>query len=143
MQVHSLRSAVASGGNRSSAGFTLIEVVVATVILASALVAALATYGSELRTLARARETAVAMDLAEDRLAAVELYALDRLPNVPDSLEEGAFGAPFDAYRWETAARTLSGQDLAELTVRVRWSPDGAYELVTVLPLPSLRRTAP
>jgi type II secretion system protein I len=123
-------------------GFTLIEVVVATVILASALVAALATFGSELRTLARARETAVAVELAEDRIAAVELFALDRLPNLPDSLEEGTFEVPFDTYRWSVDARAVSGHELAEVVVSVTW-PGGVHEVTSVLPLPSLRRSVP
>jgi len=125
-----------------AAGFTLIEVVVAVAILATALVAWLATYGSELRSLSRAREYAVAAELAEDRLAAVAFFAVDRLPNLPDSLEDGTFGDPFGEYRWVVEASSLSGTSLAEVSVTVSW-PSGAHELTTVLPLPELRRVLP
>lgn len=123
---------------KGSRGFTLIEVAVATVILGIALVAALATYGSELRTLARAREVAVAVELAEDRLAAVKLFAADRLPNVPDTLERGAFPDPFADYSWSVDADALQGGDLAEVTVTVLW-PNGEHGITTVLVLPSAR----
>lgn len=120
-------------------GFTLIEVVIAVLILSMAIVASLATYGSEIRALAQARETAVAIELAEDRIAAVRLFAQDQLPNLPDSLEEGVFEPPYEVYRWEAEARTVSGQDLAEVGVVVRW-PTGEHRLATVVGLPSLRQ---
>lgn len=124
----------------SSRGFTLIEVVVALVILSTALVAWVATFGAELRTLSRAAQVAVAVELAEDRLAAVELFAMDRLPSVPDSLEDGSFAAPFEDYRWEVDAVAVSGTELVEVTVRVA-GPGAAHALTTVLALPSLRRS--
>lgn len=124
------------------AGFTLIEVVVATVILASALVAALATYGAELRALSRAREVLIAVELAEDRLTAIELTAADRLPNLPDSLAEGSFAEPFSEYSWQADATQVSGHALAEVTVSVV-GPTGSHSLTAVLALPDLRRVAP
>lgn len=121
-------------------GFTLIEVVVAVFILSSAIVAWMVTFGTELRTLARARQAAVAVELAEDRLTAVELFGLDYLPSLPDSLEEGLFAAPFADYRWEADAVSVSGRDLAEVSVVVT-GPGVRHALTTVLPLRSLRTT--
>lgn len=115
-------------------GFTLIEVAVAVVILAGALVAAMASYGSELRTLSRARDVNVAIELAEDRLAAIRLFARDRLPSLPDSLEDGAFPPPFDRMRWDAEAHALAGSQLAEVRVTVAWST-GAHEISTVMPI--------
>jgi general secretion pathway protein I len=118
---------------RSASGFTLIEVVVAILIVAITLVAALATYGAELRTLARARQVTVAVELAEDRLAAIELFAADRLPNLPDSLSRGVFSDPFSEYAWSADATAVPGHPVAEVIVQVTWS-SGARSLATVLP---------
>ena len=127
------------GGN---AGFTLLEVVVAVLILSTALVAWLATYGSELRTLGQAREVIIAVELAEERLAAIELDARDRLPSLPDSLRRGTFPSPFDAYSWIAESGSISGYELAEVTIVVT-GPVASHELTTVLALPSLRRMEP
>lgn len=123
-------------------GFTLLEVIVAVVLVSTALVGWLATYGAELRTLSRTRVVAVAVELAEDRLTAIELYAADRLPALPDSLESGTFPAPFEDYAWTAESTSVPGTDLAEVSIRVD-GPGAGHELTTVLPLPSLRRAGP
>lgn len=123
-------------------GFTLLEVIVAVVIVSSALVGWLATYGAELRTLSQARIVAIAVELAEDRITAIELNASDRLPALPDSLEGGTFSAPFSDYTWTAQSQSVPGTNLAEVTVRVN-GPGAGHELTTVLPLRSLRRLRP
>lgn len=111
----------------------------ATLILSVALVATVAMYGSELRALAQAREVSVAIELAEDRLATIELLALSRLPNLPDSLEDGRFSAPFESYRWSAEAEAIPGRQLARVAVEVR-GPNASHRIATILPLPALRR---
>lgn len=119
-----------------SAGFTLVEVLVAVVILGLSVVGWLAAYGSELRTMGRASEVTVATALAEERLETIRLLAAERLPDLPDSLAKGTFPEPLDGYRWEADARTMAGRRLAELTLTVSW--DGGFrELVTLVPLPA------
>jgi prepilin-type N-terminal cleavage/methylation domain-containing protein len=135
-----LSASVAPLGSRS--GFTLLEVVIAILILSTALVGWVATFGSELRTLSQARTVVVAVELAEDRLAAIELYARNRLPSIPDSLRRGTFAAPFAEYGWTAESNSMSGQELVEVTVVVT-GPGASHELRTVLPLPSLRRVEP
>lgn len=115
-------------------GFTLIEVVVAVVVLSTAMVAGLTAHATELRSLAIARNVNTAVELAEDQMASIELLAPGRLPSIPDSLASGTFGRPFDEMRWETEARSVPGTELAEVTVTVSWST-GEHAVVKVMPV--------
>lgn len=123
-------------GARRAAGFTLVEVMVAVAILGLAAVGWLAAVGSQVRTMARASEVTVATALAQERLETIRLLAADRLPSLPDSLEEGTFRDALHGYRWEADARTLPGTKLAELTLTVSWD-GGSRTLATLVPLPA------
>lgn len=113
-------------------GFTLIEVVVAVAILATAIVWSLTAHGTELRTLTSARSVNVAIELAEDRMTAIELLARDRLPSLPDSIERGSFPAPFADMTWVAEAESLLDTDLVEVTVTVEWDA-GAHSVTKII----------
>lgn len=129
-----MRSAERAGRRRprGPTGFTLIEVVVAVTILAMALVAWLSAHAAELRALSIAREVNVAVELAEDRMASLEMLGRDRLPSLPDSLEDGRFPPPFEHMTWRAAAEELPATDLIELRVVVRWE-SGEHALAKVV----------
>lgn len=122
-----------SGWPGNSRGFSLLEAMVALTVVGLAAVAMLSAVGGELRTAARIRSSLEAHALAEEKVAAVRLLSREELDRLADSLRQGRFLAPFEAYRWEASTRELSEfKDVFEVDVGVRWE-DGAYDLSTRL----------
>lgn len=121
-------------------GFTLLEAAIALVIVGMAAVAVLSSFGTTLRTSARARTALEAEALGGQRLAYASLLSNGELARLPDSVAHGRFAAPFDGYRWETTAKEVHGDDgLFDVSVEVFWET-GRYTLPTRLyrppPLP-------
>ncbi|HYT05180.1 MAG TPA: type II secretion system protein [Gemmatimonadales bacterium] len=115
----------------SRGGFTLLEVVVALAIIGIAGVAALETFGAEVRTADTARQALQAAALAQERLGRLALLATPELARLPDSLARGTFPVPFDAYGWQATSGVVTGErDLYEVAVAVAWDR-GTYELRT------------
>ena len=112
-------------------GITLFETVVALAIVGMTSVAAMTAVGAELRAAERARRALEAEALATQRTSLLDLLADDDLLALPDSVAQGRFEAPLDAYRWETTAAPVdSVAGVHDVSVRVTWA-DGAYELRT------------
>jgi general secretion pathway protein I len=120
---------------RGSEGFTLLEVLVALVVLSVALVAALQLVGGSLR-LARTSADHVAATLLADSLLAQQAET---------PLQEGTTQGTEGEYRWTRqvvveAARLpfepdeprTGGVRLARVTVEVRWGQNRRVELVTL-----------
>jgi type II secretory pathway pseudopilin PulG len=116
-----------------STGFTLLEALIAVVIVGLAGVAALETVGAELRTAARARHAHNAAALAEYRLETLRVLSPPELRSVPDSLADGAFAPPLQLYRWTASAREVPGEPgLYDARVVVRWN-GGSFPIETRL----------
>ena len=119
-------------------GFTLLEAVFAMTVVGLAAVATLAALAGELRSARRAREALVATALAEQRMETMRLLNPDELRLLPDSVEKGAFPAPFAAYRWEAEAAVVPGEtELYGVEVRVS-GPEGEVRVGTRLYRPAL-----
>lgn len=120
---------------RSSSGFTLLEVLVAMLVLAVAVVAVLQLVGGSLR-LARA---------SADHVAAT-LLATAKLSEVgPEALEEGETRGEEGEYRWtrriaidrellpvRPARSEADTVRLARVSVEVEWGRNRRVELVTL-----------
>ncbi len=118
---------------RTRAGFTLLEAAIALVIVGMAAVAVLSSFGTTLRTSARARRALEAEALAGQRLAFASLLSNAELSHLPDSVARGRFAAPFEGYGWLTTAKELRGDDaLFDVSVEVTWE-DGRFALPTRL----------
>lgn len=120
---------------RSETGFTLLEVLVALVILSVAVVAALQLFGGGLRLARSSGDHVEATLLAHAMLAEVG----------PEPLEEGTNEGSAGDYRWtrrvtlepelrpvppdEPGAETVR---LARVTVEVRWGKSRRVELATL-----------
>ena len=131
------RRAERGASRRPRTGFTLLEAAIALVIVGMAAVAVLSSFGTTLRTSARARRTLEAEALATQRLAYASLLSHAELAHLPDSVARGRFDAPFEEYRWETTARERRDDDaLFDVRVEVAWT-DGRYALPTRLYRPA------
>lgn len=122
-------------------GFTLLEAVVALVIVGLTATAVLTAVGAELRGAARAQRGLEAAALAEYRLGTLQLREPAALYPLADSLARGRFAPPFEEYRWSATVRPVRGElALFDLAIRVEWE-GGTYPLHTRLyrPLPMPR----
>ena len=117
----------------SEAGFTLLEALVAVLIVGLAAVAALETVAAELRTAARAKHALTATALAEYRLETLRVLPAAELRSLTDSLARGAFDPPFERYRWSATVREMAGEPgLYDAGVIVLWDR-GAFRIATRL----------
>jgi prepilin-type N-terminal cleavage/methylation domain-containing protein len=116
---------------RRRTGFTLLEASIAVMIVGLAAVAVLSSFGTTLRTAARARRGLEAEALAGQRLGRASLLERDDLLHLPDSVARGQFEAPFAEYAWVTTATEVRGEvGLFDIAVEVKWA-DGRYTLPT------------
>jgi general secretion pathway protein I len=106
---------------RRQSGYTLIETIVATLVLAIGIYGALGAMSSSSRLAASAEEYATAARLADQKFA--ELGAN------PDSLsgssQEGDFGTDFPGFAWRMEVNQAEFTDLKQVVLTVDW-PSGA-----------------
>jgi prepilin-type N-terminal cleavage/methylation domain-containing protein len=111
-------------------GFTLLEALVALMILATAVTAALAAFGAGLRTAGSVHAHANGVRLAESRLSELALLPSDSLVHYADD-RTGRFGAPMDGFGWRArVTRVLGTEGLLRAVVTVTWT-GGEYRLAT------------
>lgn len=112
-------------------GFTLMEVIVAVIIIGMTSVATLSAFATELRTAEASRYALEAASLGESRIAMLELVPAENLIALPDSSKAGRFLPPFERYEWTaTVTPVVNESDLFDATVRVTWD-NGSYLLAT------------
>lgn len=100
---------------RAASGFTLLEVLIALLVLSLVLVALVRSVGQEAQALAMQREATLAQWLAANRLA--ELRLEGRLPT--DGRASGRARMGGRDWRWQLQARATDVQGLLQVEVRV------------------------
>ena len=107
-------------------GFTLLEVVVALAIIATAFTALLGLHTQNLKTIARDRGYTEALFLAREKLAQVELQGVPE-PGFSSGDFEGKFPGEYPGYRWEMSV-IVPGffENVREVSVNVRPPGTGA-----------------
>ena len=122
--------------SRARSGFTVLESLIALVIVGLAFVATVEALGGGLRAEGQVSRHLEAVALAESRMN--ELGVLER-----DSISlyaggrDGAFAPPFESYRWRATIEPVSGtRALLRADVAVTW-PGGSYALQTVFYRPT------
>jgi type II secretory pathway pseudopilin PulG len=117
---------------RPRSGFTVLEALIALVIIGLAVVTTVEALGGGLRAEGEVSAHLEAVTLAEARLS--ELAALPR-DSMADYVagRDGVFAPPFERYRWRAAIEPLTGtRSLLRASVTVLW-PGRSYALETVL----------
>lgn len=113
-------AAVTHQARRRRAGFTLVEMVVATILLFVGGVAAMMCISSSLRITGVAEAHAKAAMLAERRLAELETE--------PDLLtagdQQGDFGDEYPGYQWMQSVEPTNLTDVSRVTLTISW-PNG------------------
>lgn len=106
----------AGPGSRRPRGFTLLEVLVALVVLAVALTALLSAQALAVRLRSQAAEITFATFLAQSRLTDIEL---GEFPDV--GTREGDFGDAYPGYRWQVAVGETPFPKVREVRLAVLW----------------------
>ncbi len=100
-------------------GFTLLEILIALVVLGVALTGLLQLEALGVRLRSQAQELTVATFLLQSRMADVELAALERFPDLGTT--DGDFGETYPGYRWEMTVVETPFPIVREVRVRVLW----------------------
>ena len=114
--------------NRSIAekGFTLLEVMIALVIVATVLVTLLGLQARTINIGDRQQNITQATMLAQERMSDIEIAGSGGRD------DDGVFDAPFDRYRWQVRYQPTPLAAVEEVTVTVRWGTEGSNEDVTL-----------
>lgn len=122
---------------RSRGGFTLLESVVALLILGLALTPLLSAVSAGVRAQGGLEAMHDGVALAEAKMAELALTPVDSIPHYLQA-REGWFPAPFGGYRWRVLLRPEpESPALVRGAVLVQWK-DGEYSLETLFHRPEM-----
>ncbi|HEU0300269.1 MAG TPA: type II secretion system protein [Longimicrobium sp.] len=122
---------------RGRGGFTLLESLVALVILGVALTPLLSAVTDGVRAQGRLGAAHEAVSLAEAKMAELALMPVDSIPRYLQP-RSGWFAAPFAGYRWRALLRPEPASPaLVRGAVLVEWK-DGSYSLETIFHRPEM-----
>jgi len=115
---------------RSRRGFTLIEMIIAAILLIIGVAGALGAIGASTRTASYANQIQTAALLGQRQLA--------ETASQPDSLasggdQEGTFDEPYSNYHWKQSIESTDFQNLFKVTVTVMWGTNSQREITTYL----------
>jgi len=116
----------------AKSGFTLIEMIVATLILALAIVGALSVISNSTRAVESGERLQTAALLAQNKLTELELQTT----NMTSGEQQGDFGEEYPTYRWRTMTDTTEFEKLFKVTLIVSWGENtggNEREFVTYL----------
>ncbi len=101
----------------STRGFTLIEVLVALIIVAAAIMASASLWSGNFTTM---RKSALNYDVAtilERKMVEIEAkYSTKQLSEIPEE-EDGDFGTEFPQFRWSMKSRDMEFPDLSAMII--------------------------
>ncbi len=108
---------------RQSAGFTLIEALVAGMILAMSSVALSLGVRTGIRSLALGKDFQRAAELMDRTLTKIDTVGPGRV--LVEGPIEGVFDPPHDRFAWSASIEPLSEGHLYDVTVRIYWEQVG------------------
>ncbi len=110
---------------RSDKGFTLLEVMVALAIIATALVTLLGTHMMSLNLAQKNKEQSICTFLARQKMEELYTIPFDSVAN-----DSGNFGADYPHYEWELDVEKGDIENLKKVKIIVKY-PGGQFELET------------
>lgn len=102
---------------RVSRGFTLVEMIVATLLLAIGVTAALGAISASVQLASRAEHLQTAAMLAQEKLAELELQSA----SLGSGTQKGDFSPQYPDYRWTEEVDPTQYPDLFRVTVHIEW----------------------
>lgn len=111
-------------------GVTLVEVLLAVVVLSVGLVGVLRAYAASLGALEVSRETVVTIELLKEKMADVEQEMIDQ-GGISAGSASGRFDGKFADYNWAWGTTATAQEGLYELTMSVVRA-DGARQVSLV-----------
>lgn len=116
-------------------GFTLVEMIVATLLLAIGVTAALGAISASIQLVSHAKRVQTAAMLAQQQLATLELQSSSLSPGS----QKGDFSPLYPDYRWSEEIDSTQYPDLFKVTLHIEWgNPEQPQErdFVTFLRVP-------
>jgi prepilin-type N-terminal cleavage/methylation domain-containing protein len=127
---HTTRTSQRSAASQSSRGFNLVETMVASVILSSAVLTVAAISSKALTATRLNRQYEVAASLIDRQLALVDYIGIDAF--VESGQTEGVFEEVEPGYHWEITAEYQGIDSLYLVTITVTWiDRNRPYKIVT------------
>jgi len=114
--------------SRGDEGFSLVETLLAVLILAVGLTLVLRSFGSSLDALKNSAEYTRGLALVEARL-----WELEAKGSVAPGTSTGQFAEEDRDFRWEVKASELGAMKLCETQVTVSWAQRGRPRAISVV----------
>ncbi|MFN2257947.1 MAG: prepilin-type N-terminal cleavage/methylation domain-containing protein [Desulfuromonadaceae bacterium] len=115
---------------RSQKGFTLLEVMIAVVIVGTAFVACLSLAIQCIHTQTRIEHITTATMLAKHKMS--ELEAQARNSAATDSERSGTYEEPYSVYAWEVEYLPTPLEGVKQVQVSVRWGAEEQNDEVVI-----------
>lgn len=114
----------------SAKGVTLIEILLAVVILSVGMVGVLRAYAVSISTLEISQDHIDAIQLLKTKMADIEETIIEN-KGISSGSSDGEFDAPFDDYQWAWETKKDAPEGLYELDLRV-YNPDKSRQFALV-----------
>lgn len=115
---------------KSLTGFTLLEVIVAMVIVVVGLVLISQAFSIGLRAVRVSDKATVARFLAEQKITELEILAFTTIQSAT-----GDFGTDYPGYTWQQEVVTTNLANLIQVNLTIAWTEDNATRTLVITKL--------
>ena len=132
-----IRRQICRGRSRRNGGFTLIEMVVAAILLAIGATAALNCITTATRSTSRAKEYSTAALLSQRKFGELESNPM----NISTGDQSGDFGNDYPGWSFDQNVETSDLNGALRVTMTIKWPAGGSAQFISFEPNPNV--TAP